>query len=265
MPIYLNNSKIKINSVTLPTGECGIEIPNIDFNGRVQILAIFKDSNDIIHLLLVCNAIRRIKPNINIELAIPYFPYSLQNNVLNNREYFGIKVMADIINNLNCSIVYIFDPDSDILEAILNNCKVTTFEQIITRTGFGKKIYDNNYLLIYPDKTFENKVSLLSKTLSSKVKQIKHCCFDNIKCCSSIYDSDVLLVDDMCYNETKYFKICHELKKLGAKNIYLYVTHGFFPNGLRSLQSIFRHIYCLYDSLIDCQIDETFITFLHKW
>jgi phosphoribosylpyrophosphate synthetase len=35
-----------------------------------------------------------------------------------------------------------------------------------------------------------------------------------------------------------------ELKSQGAEDLYLYVTHGIFSNGLEELSKHFKHIYC---------------------
>ena len=44
-------------------------------------------------------------------------------------------------------------------------------------------------------------------------------------CVDKIKDSNILIVDDICSRGGTFYHSAKKLKELGAKNIYLYVTH----------------------------------------
>jgi len=54
------------------------------------------------------------------------------------------------------------------------------------------------------------------------------------------------------------------LKKAGAENLYLYVTHGIFSKGLGVLKEHFEHLYCYHCFLQPSTIEKQFLTVIEE-
>ncbi|MCX7124496.1 MAG: ribose-phosphate diphosphokinase [Gammaproteobacteria bacterium] len=264
------NQKI-IHSFNFPGGECHVQISSIEITEQTDILTYINNANDIMTLLLTVDAIRRINRKTDIYLTIPYFPYSRQDRVCNPGEALSVKVMADIINSLNCTLITIYDPHSDVTPALINNCKIITLAEIVSKSFLADEICNKNMTLVSPDAGSEKKIQVVAKKISESGKTV------NVLYASKIRDTltgkiistevrdelhgkDFIILDDICDGGGTFIELSKALKNLGAENIYLYVTHGIFSKGLDVLRENFKHIYCCHTFLKAEQIDRQFLT-----
>ena len=139
MAIFVNQELVE--TFNFPGGECHVKITSESINNETSVHAHLNNSDDIMCLILTIDAIRRANHETRIFLTIPYFPYGRQDRVCNEGESLSIKVMADIINNLHCTSITIYDPHSDVTPALLRNCKVITLADIIAKSFLAKKIH----------------------------------------------------------------------------------------------------------------------------
>lgn len=233
-------------------------------------------------LLLAVDAIRRIVPKTTIDLIIPYFPYGRQDRVCNRGEALSVKVMADLINSLHCNRVTIFDPHSDVTSNLLKNCQVISHAEIVERSGLLELIKSKGLMLLSPDAGAEKRVSLVAqklarvgrgmntvKILSAKKQRAP---YTGKIAAVSVYDGkatgeDIIILDDICDGGRTFIELAKSLQKMGAKDIYLYVTHGIFSQGLEVLKKYFKHIYCFHTMLskeLQHDKNKNFLTVLGK-
>ena len=71
---------------------------------------------------------------------------------------------------------------------------------------------------------------------------------------------DCIIVDDICDGGRTFIELAKVLKSKGAKDIYLYVTHGIFSKGIEVLREHFNHIYCYHLINYKGNIDNNFLT-----
>lgn len=273
MSIYINNSLVPI--FLFSGGECSIKINPASINEQTKIVANLHNSDSIISLLLVVDAIRRINPETKINLIIPYFPYARQDRVCNPGESLSVKVMADLINLLHCQQVTIYDPHSDVTPALINNCTVITLADVIKNSLLNRFIHDNKLTLLSPDAGAEKKVSLVAKTLSTSLFSVPFICASKVRdtltgkiITTKIHDCvqslNILIVDDICDGGSTFIELAKLLRNQGANDLYLYVTHGIFSKGFAELQQFFKHVYCYQQLLITNRIDSSFLTVFNE-
>ena len=267
MAIFLNNDSVE--RFNFPGGECHIRITPSKVGENANIKAYLYNSDDIMSLLLTVDAIRRVNPIININLTMPYFPYARQDRICNKGEAFSVKVMVDLINSLQCNSVIIYDPHSDITPSLLNNCQVITSAKIITTSPLKSFIDDNLLTLVSPDAGAENKTKEIVKQLrkkeiinafktrDTKTGKITSCTING-----NVKDKNIIIVDDICDGGQTFVELSKKLRSQGAKDIYLYVTHGIFSKGLKVLKEHLIHIYCYHTFLNENEIDNDFLTIL---
>jgi ribose-phosphate pyrophosphokinase len=273
MPIYINNAEIK--STIFAGGECHVNVSSAKIGNDIQVIAKLFSSDDVMHLLLTLDAVRRINPHVSIKLIIPYFPYSRQDRVCMPGEALSVRVMAELINNLHCDGITIFDPHSAVTPALLNNCQVISLAEIILKSELLKIIYDKNLVLLAPDLGAENKVREVANKLSRKDKVInvltarknRDAIRGNIiatEVFGDIAGKNIIILDDICDLGHTFTSLAAQLKEKGANQIYLYITHGIFSRGLDVLRAQFTHVYCYHTMLDRKNIDGKFLTILEQ-
>jgi ribose-phosphate pyrophosphokinase len=271
MTITVNGKNIEM--FLFSGGECQVKILPADISVKTNIIANLYNSNDIMSLLLTVDAVKRANPQTSIELTIPYFPYARQDRVCNEGEALSVRVMADLINNLKCSKVIIIDPHSDVTPALLNNVITVSLADIIAQSSIAKFIKNNNLTLLSPDAGAEKKVRAVAKTLAtaginadflaaSKSRDTKTGNITATHIHGDVRGKNFIILDDICDGGRTFIELAKLLKAQGAGDIYLYVTHGIFSQGLEPLKENFKHVYCYHTMLTEEKTDKNFLTII---
>lgn len=228
-------------------GEPHIRIDNIDTSQDVILTHRIQSFNDVGMIAIAVDALRRMGVK-NIELVIPYFPAARQDRVMVAGESLAVKVYADLINNLNLNKVTIFDPHSDVAPALLNNCTV------LTNHDFVRQIIaelDEDIILISPDAGASKKIFGLAKAL--QMPNVLECGKKRDVITGKLSGFTVpgedlngkpcIIVDDICDGGGTFLGLGKELKKKGAGDLYLAVSHGIFSKGMNDLSEIFLKVF----------------------
>ncbi|MDA0939307.1 MAG: ribose-phosphate diphosphokinase [Proteobacteria bacterium] len=259
MPILING--VVIERSIFPGGEINTLLHNSIVN-NIEIIAHLHSSDDIMQLFLVCDAARQISRDIPIRLIIPYLPYGRQDKVRINGEPLGARVIANIINSLNCYEVIIYDPHSKDAVKYINNCKIISSADIICKNDLADEIIKKEMILVGPDLGSIDKIEALqemlctkynlkydiqsiyfSKTRDTKTTTISRIKIDERYACN-VKNKKCIIIDDICDGGATAVLAAKELKKHKANQIMLYITHGIFSKGFNRLQKWISHIYC---------------------
>lgn len=255
-------TEIPVEYMTFNGGEESVKITG-SLEGLEVVAIEFKrpTSLEIMRLILLVDAIRRITWDIGIVLKLSYVPYARQDRVCNEGEAHSLKVFCELINSLKLVGVFVMDPHSDVVEALLDNCFIRRQDDIL------KSLEDRNYfgnyeVLVSPDAGAMKKIFKAAKVLSTyktiscdKVRDLKtgNIIETIVHDTKGIHGSDCLIVDDICDGGRTFIEIAKVLKEHGAASVGLFVTHGIFSKGLK-LEGIDR-IYTT-DSYTDPEDDE---------
>lgn len=270
MPILINNKPIKF--FKFPGGECNVNVlQSVMLQDDILIKAYLYNSDDLISLLLTVDACRRVNRLIKIHLFIPYFPYARQDRVCNQGESLSVKVIADLINSLKCTVT-ICDPHSDVISALLDNCTITPPLMTMDLSSSLKKlIEEENLIFISPDHGAEKRVREIAKyynrpmLCATKVRDTKT--GEIVKTELTLFSHpasnanvNFLIIDDICDGGRTFIEIAKRLREQGMiGNLYLYVTHGIFSKGLEVLRPYFKKVYCYHTFLPPDKIDPDFL------
>jgi ribose-phosphate pyrophosphokinase len=276
MPIYINEELLE--TFKFPGGECHFNISKYDFSKPVKITAYLYSSDDIMCLFLLEDAMIRIMKTNPHELIIPYFPYARQDRVCNKGEPFSLEVAAKLIRDVCYSFtkVTVIDPHSQITRGLLPFYTQTVdIADIIYDNELSELIKNKNLLLVAPDKGAANKVKDVHRTLSHKFRGLEYLIANKVrdpatgKILSTEVEGDIerknlIIIDDICDGGRTFTELAKVLKAKGAKDLYLYVTHGIFSNGFFVLKEYFKHIYCYHTFLKIGTYDQSYLTILKK-
>ena len=178
---------------------------------------------------LVCH-IKDKAPRAKITLSLPYVPNGRMDRTQNSDEVFTLKHFTRFINELDFHRVYILDPHSSVVSALIN--KVVIDNEILRQfidEVINKVVPD---LLYYPDNGCQKRLESLIKY--PHIVGYKDRDWDTGKILGTevlgmdkndIFGKTILIIDDICSYGGTYYFASKKLKELGAGKIYLYVTH----------------------------------------
>ena len=162
-----------------------------------------------------------------ISLNLPYIPNARQDRVKSAEDVFTLKYFADIINYLDFNVIQVMDAHSNVSTALINHvipCEPYAY--------INKSIQScNPDILFFPDEGSQKRYSdMTSMEYAFGIKKRdwetgKILGLDVTGSIDKIKGSKILIVDDICSRGGTFYHSAKKLKELGAKEIYLYITH----------------------------------------
>jgi ribose-phosphate pyrophosphokinase len=209
--------------------------------------------NDLGLLLVAVNSLKGYHGYLNtsclLKLFVPYFPGARQDRVCNKGEALTVKVYSEIINSMGFDEVVIYDPHSDVVTALVDNCRVIDNHRFVRHCI--KSIGLENLKIISPDAGSNKKIGALCKSLHidsyvrcDKTRDLLSGSISGFEVYSDdLGGKDCVIVDDICDGGGTFVGLAKELKKKNAGNLYLIVSHGIFSKGFSTLKKDFKKIY----------------------
>lgn len=245
---FPEKTAISFESFVFSGGEPHIKIhSNLAQVPHVTVTHRIRSFTDMGLLLLAGDALKRMQVR-EVSAFLPYFPAARQDRVMVSGEPLSAKVYADLANQMGLSEIQVFDPHSEVTPALLNNCRVYSNHRFIQKICAQ---LPPNLLLVSPDGGALKKVYKLAASLQqykvvecSKLREVRTGKLSGFQVYSeNLEGSPCLIVDDICDGGGTFLGLGEELKRKGAGNLYLAVSHGIFSKGLEELQKIFTKIF----------------------
>ena len=168
----------------------------------------------------------------NVYLYMPYIPNARMDRVKNPEDVFTLKYFAELLNSLELTEVTVLDPHSSVSEALINNLDIVTPEQYLLKvlvklSSCGIK----DVVVFYPDEGAMKRYSGLIKlpyAFGIKKRNWETGVIEGLDVAGAvdqIVGRDILIIDDICSRGGTFYHSAKKLKELGARDIYLYVSH----------------------------------------
>ena len=224
----LKASYIKTISKRFPDGELYIRILDKVSKKNVVIIQTTYPDQKIVELLLLQDALKEAGAK-KITVVIPYFGYARQDKKFNDGEPISAKAIAKLIS-MNADKVITVDPHKEyILDFFTIPAISCSAVPEIAKYLINKKID----MILAPDKGALDRVK--------KAADIMGCNFDymektringtTIKIKPKNLDAknkNVAIIDDIISTGGTMAKSIKQLKKFGAKKVFVACTHGLF-------------------------------------
>ena len=228
LKLKLVNSNIK----RFADGEIYVEInENIRGNSIFVIQSISTPANDNLMELLICiDALRRSSAK-NITAVIPYFGYARQDRKVGPRTAISAKLVSNLITNAGAHRIVTVDLHAGQIQGFFDIPVDNLFSTPIFSKHIKKYISNKNIICVAPDVGGVERARALGQKLNvglaivdkrrpapgkSQVMNI----IGNVK------GKNCLLVDDIIDSGGTIVNAAKALKEKGAKDVYVYVTHG---------------------------------------
>ncbi len=190
--------------------------------------------DNIIETLLLLDALKRV--GTKVHLVITYFSYARQDRITKKGEALSAKVIANALKISGAERITIIDCHSERMRQFLD------FENIIPVKPFLPYVDKKKLVIVAPDKGAIPRTKLWQQYLGVPIAVMHKYRPSPDKVAilglkGVIKNRNVLLVDDMISTGGTIIEAAKYLKKKGANNITVAVTHGIFAgNALKKLE-----------------------------
>ncbi|MDO5559535.1 MAG: ribose-phosphate pyrophosphokinase [Oscillospiraceae bacterium] len=225
---------IKINDAIIENKQFpdNTKLMRYDASGstKFEVIWCYDSDDELVMLYYLVSHIRSICSKAEISLTMPYIPNARMDRVKNNDEVFTLKYFASLLNSMKFESVNVYDPHSNVSQALIDRIRIIPHTDIInevmTKINFDKS---SDYLF-YPDAGCAKKYEGILEypyLKGEKERDWRSGKINNLRLLGEIGEQGfgVLIIDDICSRGGTFYHSADKLKKAGAGNIYLYVTH----------------------------------------
>jgi ribose-phosphate pyrophosphokinase len=219
--------------------------------GSATVEMAIKSPADLFTACLVSDTLRNHGYS-EVNLDIRYLLGARMDRSIDWSQPFTLQSVARIINLCGFSRVRILDVHSEVATRLIRN------SENVLPYGVVRQVRNScgSPFIVCPDKGAMNRVSELcagyhvrgSKVRDTQTGELRGFTIDTHGV--NLPFESVLIVDDICDGGATFVGLAKELRKAGAKKVYLYVTHGIFSKGtpLEGVDRIYTtDSYCNYN------------------
>ncbi len=229
---FLKNRLVNSNIRKFADGEIYIEInENIRGNSIFLIQSISSPANDnLMELLLSIDALKRSSAK-NITAVIPYFGYARQDRKVVPRTSISAKLVSNLIAKAGADRVVTVDLHSGQIQGFFDIPVDNLFATPIFARHIKKKLKKNNIICVAPDVGGTARARALGKLLNVDLAIVDKRRpapgkSEVMNVIGNVKNKTCILVDDIIDSGGTIVNAASELKKRGAKDVHVYVTHG---------------------------------------
>jgi len=229
---YLRSKLVNSSIRKFSDGEIYIEInENIRGNSIFIIQSVSSPANDnLMELLLCIDALKRSSAK-NITAVIPYFGYARQDRKVVPRTSISAKLVSNLITKAGADRIVTIDLHSGQIQGFFDIPVDNLFATPIFARHIKKKIKTKNLICVAPDvggtararalgKMLHVELAIVDKRRPAPGKSEVMNVIGNVK------GKTCILVDDIIDSGGTIVNAAAALKKRGAKDVHVYVTHG---------------------------------------
>ena len=229
---YLKNKLVNSSIRKFSDGEIYIEInENIRGNSIFIIQAISSPANDnLMELLLCIDALKRSSAK-NITAVIPYFGYARQDRKVVPRTSISAKLVSNLITKAGADRIVTVDLHAGQIQGFFDIPVDNLFSTPIFARHIKRKIKSKNLICVAPDvggvertralgRKLDVGLAIIDKRRPSPGKSQVMNVIGNVK------GKTCIITDDIIDSGGTIVNASDALIKRGAKEVYVYVTHG---------------------------------------
>ena len=229
---YLKSKLVNSSIKKFADGEIYIEInENIRGNSIFIIQSVSSPANDnLMELLLCIDALKRSSAK-NITAVIPYFGYARQDRKVVPRTSISAKLVSNLITKAGADRVVTVDLHSGQIQGFFDIPVDNLFGTPIFARHVKKNIKGKNLICVAPDVGGTQRARALGNLLNVGLaivdkRRPKPGQSQVMNVIGNVKDKTCIIVDDLIDSGGTIVNAAKALKKRGAKDVYVYITHG---------------------------------------
>ena len=229
---YLKNRLVRSTIRKFSDGEIYIEIDeNIRGNSIFVIQSVSSPANDnLMELLLCIDALKRSSAK-NITAVIPYFGYARQDRKVVPRTSISAKLVSNLITKAGADRVVTLDLHSGQIQGFFDIPVDNLFATPIFARHIKRRIKTNNLICVAPDVGGTARARALGKMLNVGLaivdkRRPSPGKSEVMNVIGNVNNKTCIIVDDIIDSGGTIVNAAKILKKKGAKDVHVYVSHG---------------------------------------
>ena len=229
---YLKTKLVNSSIRKFADGEIYIEInENIRGNSIFIIQSISSPANDnLMELLLCIDALKRSSAK-NITAVIPYFGYARQDRKVVPRTSISAKLVSNLITKAGADRIVTVDLHAGQIQGFFDIPVDNLFSTPIFARHVKKTIKSKKIICVAPDVGGTERARALGKLLNVGLaivdkRRPKPGQSQVMNVIGDVKDQTCVIVDDIIDSGGTIVNAAKALKKRGAKEVYVYITHG---------------------------------------
>ena len=229
---YLKSKLVNSSIRKFADGEIYIEInENIRGNSIFIIQSISSPANDnLMELLLCIDALKRSSAK-NITAVIPYFGYARQDRKVVPRTSISAKLVSNLITKAGADRIVTVDLHAGQIQGFFDIPVDNLFATPIFARHVRKKIKSKKIVCVAPDVGGTERARALGKLLNAELaivdkRRPKPGQSQVMNVIGDVKNKTCILVDDIIDSGGTIVNAAAALKKRGAKEVFVYITHG---------------------------------------
>ena len=229
---YLKSKLVNSSIRKFADGEIYIEInENIRGNSIFIIQSISSPANDnLMELLLCIDALKRSSAK-NITAVIPYFGYARQDRKVVPRTSISAKLVSNLITKAGADRIVTVDLHAGQIQGFFDIPVDNLFATPIFARHVRKKIKSKKIICVAPDVGGTERARALGKLLNAELaivdkRRPKPGQSQVMNVIGDVRNKTCILVDDIIDSGGTIVNAAAALKKRGAKEVFVYITHG---------------------------------------
>ena len=229
---YLKSKLVNSSIKKFADGEIYVEInENIRGNSIFIIQSISSPANDnLMELLLCIDALKRSSAK-NITAVIPYFGYARQDRKVVPRTSISAKLVSNLITKAGADRVVTVDLHAGQIQGFFDIPVDNLFSTPIFARHVRKKIKSKKIICVAPDVGGTERARALGKLLNVGLaivdkRRPKPGQSQVMNVIGDVKGKTCIIVDDIIDSGGTIINSAIALKKRGAKEVYVYITHG---------------------------------------
>lgn len=252
--IYPEKSDIKFEQTIFPDGEPHIKLSDIDRKDSYIVICRITNPNELFILMQVADILDRQEVIWN--LTIYYLMSQRMDRVISFNESFSLKVVANILNSMNYSDVYIYQPHSDRSIQLIRNAHNITYQNHFAKLRNSLFEDTANLCIVYPDKGASERYSYsiwehasLYKIILNKVRDLENKGkILNIEIAEDTVNkercNEFIFIDDLCDAGGTFVLGADVIrKKYPNAKLYIMVQHAVNRIGINNLAKTFDKVF----------------------
>ena len=229
---YLKSKLVNSSIRKFADGEIYIEInENIRGNSIFIIQSISSPANDnLMELLLCIDALKRSSAK-NITAVIPYFGYARQDRKVVPRTSISAKLVSNLITKAGADRIVTVDLHAGQIQGFFDIPVDNLFATPIFARHVRKKIKSKKIVCVAPDVGGTERARALGKLLNAELaivdkRRPKPGQSQVMNVIGDVKNKTCILVDDIIDSGGTIVNAAAALKKRGANEVFVYITHG---------------------------------------
>ena len=237
---FINGKGYRV--INFPDGEAYLQLDPLNRKEDVIVKCRITNATELFLLMQLSDILKRQCMEVSI-LEIYYLMGMRCDRLFDINRPFTLSIVADVINSLKATTVYIYEPHSARCLKMINHSFAPYLTSYITSMLV---VQNKDMLLVAPDKGSINRYGgrhfavVCDKARNESTGELQGF---RATPKEDVAGRDLLVMDDLCDGGGTFIGLAPKLRELNPKSLSLLVTHAIQKQGIDKVAAVYDKMY----------------------